>query len=106
VTNEQAADLGNAGQSILLSNTFFDPTMIEVEMVNTTMETLSWELGGNSVRDKQTGIYSVFNRDGNLYKQYLLIERKSQFNQGILDIRQEIQNVNLNKNFDQISKGI
>lgn len=106
ISNEQKADLGRAGQAILLSNTFFDPTMIEVEMVNQTLETLAWQLGGNSVRNLETGEYSVFDDQGNLYKQYLLLTRKSQFDNGNLDIRQEIKNVNLNQNFDDLSQGI
>lgn len=106
ISNEQKADLGRAGQSILLSNTFFDPTMVEVEMVNQTLETLAWQLGGNSVRNLETGEYSVFDDQGNLYKQYLLLTRKSTFNNGNLDIRQEITDVNLNQTFDDISQGI
>lgn len=106
ISNEQRVDLGSAGQSILLSNTFFDPTMIEVEMVNQTLETLSWQLGGNSVRNLQTGEYSIFDDQGRLYKQYTLMTRKSQFNNGELDIRQELTDVNLNRNFNDISQGL
>lgn len=106
ISSQQKADLGSAGQTILISNTFFDPTMIEVEMVDQTLETLSWQLGGNSVRNLETGEYSVFDDNGNLYRQYLLLTRKSQFTNGNLDIRQEIKDINLNQNFDDISQGI
>lgn len=37
ISNEQKADFGRAGKSILLSNTFFDPTMVAVEMENQTL---------------------------------------------------------------------
>jgi hypothetical protein len=103
VNNQQSVDLGSAGQSILISNTFFDPVMMEVEMVDVTLETLSIELGGNSARDLQTGEYFVFDKSGNLYKQYQLLTRKSEFTQGNLDIRQEVKDVNLNRNFQQIT---
>lgn len=106
ISNEQKADLGSAGQSILISNTFFDPTMVEVEMVNQTMETLSWLLGGNSVRNLETGEYSIFDDNNRLYKQFNLLTRKSQFNNGNLDIREEKRDVNLDQNFNDISQGI
>lgn len=106
ISSQQKADLGSAGQPILISNTFFDPTMVEVEMVDQTLETLSWQLGGNSVRNLETGEYSVFDDNGNLYRQYLLLTRKSQFTNGNLDIRQEIKDINLNQTFDDISQGI
>jgi len=106
ISSQQKADLGSAGQTILISNTFFDPTMIEVEMVDQTLETLSWQLGGNSVRNLETGEYSVFDDQGNLYKQYLLMTRKSTFTNGNLDIRQEVKDINLDQTFDDISQGI
>ena len=46
ITSEISSDLGRAGQQILLSNTFFDPVMIEVEMVDQNIKTLSYALYG------------------------------------------------------------
>lgn len=106
ISSQQKADLGSAGQSILISNTFFDPTMIEVEMVDQTLKTISWLLGGNSVRNLQTGEYSVFDDDGNLYKQYLLLSQKNQFNNGELDVRKEQKDINLNQTFNDLSQGL
>lgn len=106
ITKEQKPDLGRAGQKIIVSNTFFDPVMIEVEMVDQTIKTLSYGIFGNAVRDTGSGIFSMFDNDNNLYKQYNLMNRKSQFNNAILDIKEERSNINLNQNFDNISQGL
>jgi hypothetical protein len=106
ITKEQKPDLGKAGQRIIISNTFFDPVMLEIEMVDQTIKTLSYGVFGNAVRDTGTGTYSIFDNNNNLYKQYNLLTKKSQFNNAILDIKEERSNINLNQNFGNISQGL
>jgi hypothetical protein len=106
LTKEQKPDLGRAGQKIVISNTFFDPIMIEVEMVDQTIKTLSYGIFGNAVKDTGTGTFSIFDENNNLYKQYNLLTRKPQFSNAILDVKEERSNINLNQNFDSVSQGL
>lgn len=99
ISNQSASDLGKSGQQILISNTFFDPTMIEVEMVDQSIKTLSYALYGNSTRDLETGVYSIFNEQGQLYKQYNLLTEKKVFTDGNIDIKEQRTNINNNQNF-------
>ena len=105
ITNEITTDLGKAGQQILLSNTFFDPVMIEVEMVDHSIKTLSYALYGQSTRDLETGVYSIFDENGNLYKQYTLLTNKKQFSDGQIDVKQERTNIDRAQTFFNISQG-
>lgn len=105
ISSEVSADLGRAGQDILISNTFFDPVMIEVEMVDQNIKTLSYALYGQSTRDLETGVFSIFDDNGSLYKQYNLITRKKEFSNGNIDIKQERQNIDRTQNFFNISNG-
>ncbi len=104
ITSEISSDLGKSGQQILLSNTFFDPVMIEVEMVDHSVKTLSYALYGNSTRDLETGVYSIFDEEGNLYKQYNLLTRKKQFSQGNIDIKEERSSIDRSQDFFNISQ--
>lgn len=106
ISNTKQADLGKAGQKIIVSNTFFDPVMLEVEMVDQTIKTLSYGIFGNSTRDLELGIYSIFDDNGSLYKQYNLLTRKKTFSNGEVDIKEQRTNINLNQNFDQLSQTI
>lgn len=106
ITSEQKPDLGKGGQKILISNTFFDPHMMEIEMVDQNIKTLSYGIFGNAVRDLSNGVFSIFDENNNMYKQYNLLTRKSQFNQANLDIKEERTNINLNSNFFNISQGL
>ncbi len=104
ISTQQKPDLGKAGQRILISNTFFDPVMIEVEMVDQTIKTLSYGIYGNSTRDLQTGVYTIFDENNQIYKQYNLLTRKSVFTNGNIDIKEQRTNVDLNLNFDSLSQ--
>lgn len=105
LTSEISPDLGRAGQQILLSNTFFDPVMIEVEMVEHSIKTLSYGIYGNSTRDLETGVYSVFDENGNLYKQYNLLTVKKQFSSGEVDIKEQRVNINNGQTFLDVASG-
>ena len=104
ISELQVPNLGEAGQKILISNTFFDPVMIEVEMVDQTIKTLSYGLYGNSTRDLETGIYSITDGEGNLYKQYNLYTRKKRFSNGKVDIKEERTQINYDQNFLDLSQ--
>lgn len=106
ITNEQKPDLGKGGQKILVSNTFFNPLLMEVEMVDQNIKTLSYGIFGNAVRDFSNGVFSIFDENNNLYKQYNLLTRKSQFNNANLDVKEERTNINLNQNFFNLSQGL
>ena len=106
ITNEQKADLGKGGQKIIISNTFFDPVMMEIEMVDQNIKTLSYGVFGNSTRDLSNGVFSIFDENNNLYKQYSLLTIKSQFSNANVDVKQERTNINLNQNFFNLSQGL
>lgn len=106
VTNQATTSLGKSGQKILLSNTFFDPVMIEVEMVDQNIKTLSYGIYGQSTRDLETGVYSIFDENGNLYKQYTLLTQKKQFSNGNIDIKQQRTTIDRTQTFFNITQGI
>jgi len=106
ITSEISSDLGKSGQQILLSNTFFDPTMIEVEMVDQSIKTLSYALYGQSTRDLETGVYSIFDELGNLYRQYNLLTTKKLFSSGQVDVKESRNNIDRAQTFFNLSQGI
>jgi hypothetical protein len=106
ISNEQKPDLGKGGQKIIVSNTFFDPVMLEVEMVDQTIKTLSYGIFGNAIRDTSNGVFSIFDENNNLYKQYNLLVSKALFTNANLDIKEERVNINLNQNFFNVSQGL
>ena len=62
--------IGTPSQVISITNTKFDPVMIEVEMVEHDIETLSIMTEGEVLRNLENGRVSHFNFDGEIYKQF------------------------------------
>lgn len=62
--------IGTPSQVIAITNTKFDPVMIEVEMVEHDIETLSIMAEGEVLRNLENGRVSHFNFDGEIYKQF------------------------------------
>ena len=86
-----------------LTNTFFDPTVIEVEIVEYDTSSLAIALYGNQTKSMEDGIYTIYDSDNNIYKQYNLYEIRDQFNKLLYEVRQDRgNNIDTTKIFDNI----
>ena len=96
--------IGEPSQNIILTNTFFNPTTIEIEMVEHDETTLSYALYGNQSKSVSDGIYTIYNGDNVIYKQFNLFEIKDEFNETLYEVREERDDIDENKNFDDITQ--
>lgn len=63
-----SSDISN-GVSVVISNTKFNPVMVEIEMVEHDAETITTMLEGDQLRNLDTGTITTFNKDGGIYHQ-------------------------------------
>jgi hypothetical protein len=98
--------IGQPGQSIILTNTYFNPTTIEVEMVEHDASTLAHALYGNQTKAVSQGIYTIYdnNNDNAIYKQYNLYEVKDQFNETLYEVREERDIIDESLDFNNITE--
>ena len=96
--------IGQPSQKIILSNTFFNPTTIEIEMVEHDISTLAHALYGNQSKAVAPGIYTIYDNNNNIYKQYNLYEIKDEFNETLYEIREQRNNIDETLNFDTITE--
>ena len=61
--------IGKNGQTIALINTKFDPIMIELELVEHDIETVSTMLEGDQLRNLENNTVTTFNGEGGIYHQ-------------------------------------
>lgn len=61
--------IGTTGQSIVLKNTKFDPVCVEIEITDHDIETVSYMLEGEQIRNFENGRVTTYNFDGEIYKQ-------------------------------------
>ena len=106
ISSNATIDIGQKGQTILISNTFFDPVTLEVEMTDMTLKTLGIGVFGSSTRDLETSILSYFDDQNRIYRQYNLYTTKKLFGNGNIDIREQRSIVNLNQDFASTVQGL
>jgi hypothetical protein len=98
--------IGQPGQNIILTNTFFNPTTLEIEMVEHDASTLAHALYGNQTKAITPGIYTIYDNNNNnaIYKQYNLFEVKDEFNETMYEVREEREIIDESLDFDNITE--
>jgi hypothetical protein len=96
--------IGQPNQNIIISNTFFNPVTLEIEMVEYDISTLAIALYGNQTKSLDDGIYTIYDTQNNIYRQYNLYEIRDQFNALLYEVRQgRGANIDFTKNFATIT---
>ena len=96
--------IGAPNQNIIITNTFFSPTVVEVEIVEHDASTLAIALYGNQTKSIEDGIYTMYDSSNNIYRQYNLYEIKDQFNTLLYEVRQDRgENIDFSKAFNNIT---
>ena len=96
--------IGQPNQNIIITNTFFNPVTVEVEMVEYDISSLAIALYGNQTKSMDDGIYTIYDSQNNIYRQYNLYEIRDQFNALLYEVRQSRgNNIDFSKNFTTIT---
>ncbi len=96
--------IGQPLQKIILTNSYFNPTTIEVEMVEHDASTLALALYGNQSKAVSSGIYTIYDGSNNIYKQFNLYEVKDEFNETFYEVREGRPDIDQTLNFDDITE--
>ena len=96
--------IGTPSQKIILTNTYFNATTVEIEMVEHDASTLAHALYGNQSKAVSQGVYTIYDNNNNIYRQYNLYEVKDEFNETLYEVREERTNVDETLNFDTITE--
>jgi hypothetical protein len=97
--------IGQPNQDVVISNTYFNPISIEVEIVEHDISTLAIALYGNQTKSMDDGIYTIYDSNNNIYKQYNLYEVRDEFNELLYEVRQDRgTNIDYSKNFVNITQ--
>jgi len=81
----------------------FNPLTIDIEMVEYDVSSLAIALYGNQTKSIDDGIYTIYDSENNIYRQYNLFEIRDQFNDLLYEVRQNRgDNIDFSKNFNTI----
>lgn len=97
--------IGEPDQNVILTNTYFNPVHMEIEMVEHDEQTLAYALYGNQTKSIEDGIYTIYDKDNNIYKQYNLFEIRDEINNKLYEVREDRDdNIDTTKGFDEITE--
>ena len=97
--------IGQPAQKVIITNTFFNPVTLDVEIAEHDFSTLAIALYGNQTKSIDDGIYTIYDSQNNIYKQYNLYEIRDQFNNLLYEVRQDRgNNIDFSKNFTSITQ--
>ena len=97
--------IGQPNQNIIVTNTFFNPIVLDIEIADQDFSTLAIALYGNQTKSMEDGIYTIYDSSNNIYKQYNLYEIRDQFNTLLYEVRQDRgNNIDFSKNFTNITQ--
>jgi hypothetical protein len=97
--------IGQPNQDIIISNTYFNPITLDIEIAEHDISTLAIALYGNQTKSIDDGVYTIYDTQNNIYKQYNLYEIRDQFNSLLYEVRQDRgNNIDYSKNFTNITQ--
>ena len=78
---------------------------MDIEIVEHDISTLAIALYGNQTKSIDDGIYTIYDSDNNIYKQYNLFEIRDDFNKLLFEVREDrVDNIDFSKNFTNITQ--
>jgi len=97
--------IGQPTQNIIITNTFFNPITLDIEIAEHDFSTIALALYGNQTKSFGDGIYTIYDTQNNIYKQYNLYEIRDDFNKLLYEVRQDRgNNIDFSKNFTSITQ--
>jgi hypothetical protein len=99
--------IGNIGGVILITNTYFSPLVLEVELVENTIGTLADIVGGEQIKDVQNGILTIYDKNRVITDQFNLFEIKDDVsNVPLFEVKEKRNSIDETQNFNNITSGI
>lgn len=96
--------IGVPNQDIILTNTFFDPITMELEMVENDFDTLAIGIFGNQTKNIQNGTRTYYDKENEIYKQFNEYVIKDDISQSTLyEVKEERTDIDFTQEFQAIT---
>lgn len=99
--------IGTPDQIIIISNTFFSPLVIEVDMVENTIETLTNFVAGEQIKDVNNGLLTYYNKDRIITRQFNIYEIKDDVGDvPLYEVKEKRTNIDETQDFDDVTGNV
>lgn len=94
--------IGVPGGNVIISNTKFNPVMLEIEMVDHDADTITTVLEGDQIRNRDKAIITTYNEDKEIYMQQDYYVIKSKLGNPLYEVKTKRTNIDTGENYDNI----
>jgi hypothetical protein len=98
--------IGIAGQKIILSNTYFDPQIIEVELTEYDLKKIALLVNGERTLNIGTGIENIYDEDKNIVSQSTLYDIKDEFENPLYKVKQNNTTIDRSESWETINENV
>ncbi len=94
--------IGEIGDELIISNTFFDPIVVELELTDIDLEGLSNAILGSQTRSIEDGVITIYDKNNNIYQQLETYEIKDSNSSPVYQVRKKLNTIDTTKALDNI----
>ena len=87
---------------VAVINTKFSPVMVEIEMVEHDVETITTMLEGDTIMDHDNAILTHYNENKEIYQQYDFYEQKNTLGEPLYSVKRKKENIDSSEDYDNI----
>jgi hypothetical protein len=98
--------IGIAGQEIILSNSYFDPQIIELELTEYDLRKIALLVNGERTLNIETGIENIYDEDRNILAQSTLYDIKDEFENPLYKVKENNTTINTDEGWDSITENV
>jgi len=99
-------NIGVANQQIILSNTYFDPVLIDIELSEYDIDKIALGIFGEKTLNIETGVENVYTKDREIYKQRTIFDIKDETGNPLYKVAQSNTTIDTSETWDTINENV
>jgi hypothetical protein len=98
--------IGIAGQQVILSNSYFDPQIIEIELTEYDLRKIALLVNGERTLNVGTGIENIYDEGRNILAQSTLYDIKDEFENPLYKVKENNSTIQTDESWDSINANV
>jgi hypothetical protein len=98
--------IGVAGQQIIMSNTYFDPQIIDIELTEYDLRKIALLVNGERTLNVETGIENIYDEDRNILTQSTLYDIKDEAANPLYKVKTNNTDIDTTETWDTINQNV
>lgn len=98
--------IGVAGQQIIMSNTYFDPQVIDIELTEYDLRKIALLVNGERTLNVETGIENIYDESRNILVQSTLYDIKDEAANPLYKVKQNNTDIDTTETWDTINANV